>query len=261
MDLIVCMKQIVDLQQVRIKKETREPVLEGLPLIFGDMDRNALEEAVRIKEKVGGNVIALSLGSTKLRDTIKDALAGGADEAFILIDTLFDNIGSRSKAEALAKAIQKIGVKYGLILLGEGSTDNYSGQLGPRLAEILDLPIIACVRQLEFADGKVRAVRSVEECFEVVEAQLPALVTVTSEINEPRIPSLAQILKASRKPLQEWTSSDTGLTPDELGKSETKIMSNLAPVEQRKNTIFEGASDENVDNLVNLLLKEGVIRD
>ncbi len=258
MDLIVCLKQIVDMKQIRIKKETREPVLEGLPLLFGDMDRNALEEAVKFKEREGGKVIAVSVGSPKLRDTIKDALAGGADEAFILIDPLFSNLDSKRTAKVLAKAIQKIG-NYDLILLGEGSTDNYSGQVGPRLAELLDLPTITYVRQLEHTDSKVRAIRNMEESLEVVETQLPALITVTTGINAPRIPSLMQILRASKKPLQEWTSSNIGLTAEELGEGETKVVSNLAPVEERKKVIFEGKLDENVDNLVNSLRKEGVL--
>lgn len=258
MDLIVCLKQIVDLQQIRIKKETGEPVLEGLPLLFGDMDRNALEEAGRIREKEGGKVIALSVGSAKLRDTIKDALAGGADEAFILIDPLFSNLDSKRTAQVLAKAIQKIG-QYDLILLGEGSTDNYSGQVGSRLAELLDLPAITYVRQLEHTDSKVTAVRSMEECFEVVEAQLPALITVTSGINDPRIPSLMQILRASKKPVQEWASSNIGLTAEDLGEVEIRVVSNRAPLEERKRVILEGEIDENIDNLVNSLLKEGVL--
>jgi electron transfer flavoprotein beta subunit len=259
MEFIVCLKQVVDLQQIRIRRETREPVLDGLPLLFGDMDRNALEEAVKIKEKQGGRVIAVAIGSAKLRDTIKDALAGGADEAYLLIDPLFDNLGPKGKAEVLSKAIQKIGIKYDLILLGEGSTDNYSGQVGPRLAEILSLPGVTYVRQLEVGDGKLKAVRSLEESFEVVETRLPALVTVVSEINQPRIPALTQILKAGRKPLKEWKGADIGLTTAELGERESKVLSNLAPVEERKKVIFGKTVDENVDNLINSLIKEGVL--
>ena len=258
MNLIVCLKQIVDMKQIRIKKETREPVLEGLPLLFGDMDKNALEEAVMLKEKEGGKVTAISVGSPKLRETIKDALAGGADDALILIDPLFVHLDSSRTAKVLTKAIQKAG-QYDLILLGEGSTDNYSGQVGPRLAELLDLPAITYVRHLEYADGKIRATRNMEESFEVVEVQPPALITVTSGINQPRIPSLMQILRAAKKPVQEWTSSDIGLTAEALGEGETKVLSNLAPLQQRKGVIFEGNLEENIDNLVNSLLKEGVL--
>ena len=260
MDIIVLLKQNVDMKQIRIKKDTHEAVLEGLPLIFGDMDRNALEEAVRLKEKSGnGKVIALALGTAKLKDTIKDALAGGADEAVILIDHWFNNLAARGKAQVLAKALQKIG-KFDVLLAGEGSTDNYSGQVGPRIAELLDIPALTYVRQLEFVDGKMKATRNMEESFEVVEAALPVLVTVTSGINEPRIPSLMQILKAARKPLQEWNAAVLEISAADLLQNDTNVISNLAPVELRKRVLYEGKTNENVDNLVNSLIKEGALR-
>jgi electron transfer flavoprotein beta subunit len=260
MDIIVCLKQNVDMKQIRIKRDTREAVLEGLPLLFGDMDKNALEEAVRLKEKSGsGKVTALALGSTKLKDTIKDALAAGADEAVILIDPLFNNLDARTKAMTLAKAIQKIG-KFDVVMVGEGSTDNYSGQFGPRLADLLDLPALTYVKQLEYVDGRMKATRNMEESFEIVESALPALVVVTSGINEPRIPSLMQILKAARKPLQEWNAAALGFTAADLAQNDVQVVSNLAPVELRKKIIFEGKLEENVDNLVNNLIKEGVLR-
>jgi electron transfer flavoprotein beta subunit len=260
MDIIVCIKQNVDMKQIRIKKDTREAVLEGLPLLFGDMDKNALEEAVRLKEKAGsGKVTALALGSVKLKDTIKDALAAGADEAVILIDPLFNNLDARGKAKVLATAIRKIG-KFDVLMVSEGSTDNYSGQVGPRLAELLDIPALTYVKQLEFTSGKMKATRNMEESFEVVESALPALVAVTSGINEPRIPSLMQILKAARKPLQEWNTAALGLNSADLGQNDVNVISNLAPVELRKKIVYEGKVEENVDNLVNSLIKEGVLR-
>ena len=259
MDIIICLKQIVDLQQIRIKKETKEPILEGLPLIFGDMDKNALEEAVRIKEKHGAKVTALSMGSAKLNDTIIEALAMGADEAVILTDPLFGDLDASGTAEVLAKAIQKIG-SYDLLLLGEGSTDNNSGQVGARLAEILNLPQITYVRELEISGDMIKAVRDVEECFEVVEANFPVLITVANEINEPRIPPISQILRASEKPLQDWKSSDLGISADELGKEKrsTELVSNLAQEQQRKGIISDKV-DEGVDNLVGSLTKEGIL--
>jgi electron transfer flavoprotein beta subunit len=258
MEIIVCLKQNIDMTQIRIKKETREPVLDGLPFVFGDMDRNALEEAVRLKEEVGGKVIAISVGAANLKETVKDALACGADEAVVLIDPLFTNIDSQMTSKILAKAIQKMG-KYDLIILGEGSTDNYSGQVGPRLAEILDLPAITYVKQLEYKDSKLKATRNMEESLEVVESRLPLLLTVTSGINEPRLPSLMQILKASKKPLQVWNASTIGISSTDIGEKDIHIISNLAPVEQRKKVILEGKLDENINKLVNALLKEGVL--
>ena len=259
MNIIVCMKQIPDLQQIRIKE--RKPILEGAPLIFGDMDKNALEEAVRIKEKVGeAKITALALGPAKLKDGIKEALAIGADEAVLLTDPAFAGSDTVATAQALAKAIQKMG-EYDLILCGEGSTDNYSGQVGPRLAEMLDLPQITYVRELEVKDGRIQAVRNMEESFEVVEADLPALVTVANEINEPRLASLRQILQAARKPVQEWTPADLGLAEDEVGEKGTavEVLSNLAPEEERKQVVFSGELDEMIGGLVDALTKEGVL--
>ena len=260
MQIVVCLKQIPDLQQIRIKRDTREPVLEGVPLLFGDMDKNALEEAVRMVEKEGGKVTALALGSPKLRDTIKEALAMGADEAVLLIDPVFQGSDSRSTAQALARAIEKIG-EYDLILCGEGSTDNYSGQVPSRMAEILGLPQVTYVRQLEFTEGGLRATRDMEEALEIVEAPLPALVSVASEINEPRLPSLIQILKAAKKPLQEWTSEDLALSAHEVGKeaSSLEVISNLAPEQERKNITLEGEVDEVVEQLTDAFTREGVI--
>jgi electron transfer flavoprotein beta subunit len=259
MNIVVCLKQIPDLQQIRIKD--RKPLLEGAPLIFGDMDKNALEEAVRLKEKVEGTkVTALAMGKAKLKDGIKEALAIGADEAVLLIDPAFAGSDTLCTAKALAKAIEKIG-EYDLILCGEGSTDNYSGQMGPRLAEILDLPQITYVRELEVEGKKIKAVRNMEESFEVVETELPALVTVAAEINKPRLASLRDILKAARKPVQEWKVADLGLSEDDVGTkgSVMEIVSNLAPEQERKQVIFEGDLDEVTENLVNALTKEGVL--
>jgi electron transfer flavoprotein beta subunit len=264
MNVIVCMKQVVDLEQIRIKADTRQPVLDGLPVLFGDFDKCALEEAVRIKEKQGGKVTAVAAGTPKLKDTIKEALAIGADEAVLMTDAAwnaaaFQGSGSAGSAALLAKAIEKIGA-VDLILLGDGSADNYSGQVPPRLAEILGLPQIGAVRQMEVLDGKVRAVRDLEDALEVVEVDLPAVISVTSEINTPRLPPLSAILKAGRKPVQIWGPNDLGdaSTVGVTAGSGVEVLSNLAPVLNRKQVIFEDAA-EGVVELVKALQREGVL--
>ncbi len=259
MDIIVCLKQVPDLQQIRIKKETREAVTEGVPFVFGDMDKNALEEAVKIKEKAGGKVTVISVGSPRLRDTIKEALAAGADEARIMVDPSYDTLDSGAKVALLTAAIQKMG-PFDLILLGEGSADNYSGQTGPRLALTLNLPLLSYVKQFEASNGVARAVRNMEQSLDTVETRLPAVVTVTSGINTPRIPSLMQILRASKKPIVEWKPADVAVSLDAVAQKQVAVISNLAPVEQRKGVILEGSQEENLDTLVNSLVKEGVLR-
>lgn len=261
MNVIVCMKQVVDLQQVRIKRETREPVLEGLPLLFGDMDKNALEEAVRIKEKHGGKVTVLSVGSTKLKETVLEALATGADDATLVIDAACDGSNSAATSLTLAEAVKKMG-GYDLILVGEGSTDNYSGQTGSRLAEILGIPQITYVRELNIDGITVTAVRDLEDALEVVKASTPLVISVTSEINKPRRAPLTQILRASRKPMTIWDMKDLGIDAEKLNSvaSALHVVSNLAPAQERKGIIFEGDPDEVVGKLVDALRKEGTIQ-
>ena len=261
MNIIVCMKQVVDLQQIRIKRDTREPVLDGLPVLFGDMDKNALEEAVRIKEKHGAKVTVLSVGSAKLKETVLEPLAMGADDACIVVDPACEGSDTAASALTLAAAIKKIG-SYDLILVGEGSTDNYSGQIGSRLAEILDVPQITYVRELTIQESTVTAVRDMEDALEVVKATPPIIISVTSEINKPRRAPLTQILRASRKPLNLWTLNELDITPDKVGvtSSGIQVISNLAPEQERKGVIFEGDVDEAVGKLVDALRKEGTLQ-
>ena len=255
MNIIVCMKQVIDLEQIRIKPDTRQPILEGPPLLFGDFEKSALEEAVRIKEKYGGKVITVAAGSPKLKDTIKEALAIGADEAVILTDPAFQDSDAMGSARLLAKAIEKIG-EYDLVLLGDGSADNYSGEVPPRIAELLNLPQVASVREIEVLDRRVRAVRDLEDALEVVEIDLPAVVSVTSELNTPRLPPLSAILKAGRKPVISWGPNDVGLTVGEVGAAAAvvEVLSNLAPLQNRKGIILEDEA-----KLVKALQQEGVL--
>ncbi|NLV17113.1 MAG: electron transfer flavoprotein subunit beta/FixA family protein [Syntrophomonadaceae bacterium] len=255
MNIYVCVKQTVDLQQVRIRKETREPVLDGVPLTIGNIDKNALEEGVRLRDKLGGKVIGVSAGSEELNDTIKEALAMGADEAIMIIAPELEGAESSTVAMALAKAIEKTG-EIGIILLGEGSSDNYSGQVGPRIAEILDLPQITYVSSLEAEGNTVKAVRNLEDCFETVEAEMPVVVSVVSEINEPRIPAVTQILKAGRKPKQIYSPAELGV---EIAGSQIKTISNLAPEQDRKRLLFQEGVGQDVKSLVAALESEGLL--
>jgi electron transfer flavoprotein beta subunit len=224
------------------------------------MDKNALEEAVKIKEKHGAKVTVLSVGSIKLKETILQALAMGADGASLVVDPACDGSDPASTALTLAAAVKKIG-QTDLVLFGEGSTDNYSGQVCPRVAEILGLPQITYVRELSVENEKVTAVRDMENALDVVKANLPLVVSVTSEINKPRRPPLTQILRASRKPLNIWTLSDLGLSPQVIGPpaSLVRVISNLAPEQERKGIIFEDDVDQAVGKLVEALRKEGAL--
>jgi len=194
MDIIVCIKQIYDLGQIKVDTTTKYPITEGVARKISDFDKNALEEALRIKEKHGGTVLAL-IGGTK--EAAKEALAMGADEA-VIYSADSDSLGT---ATILAEIIHKM--KYDLILCGEASIDEFSFQIGPRLAQALGIPVLTYARKMELKDNEVVVERNLENRYEVAKARLPALVTVTKEINEPRIPTLLQILGASKKKITE----------------------------------------------------------
>jgi electron transfer flavoprotein beta subunit len=257
--IIVCIKQVVDLEQVRMNRETREPILRNLPLMVGQIEKNALEEAAKIKEKNQAEVVALSVGWPLAEEVVLECLARGADRAVTVADQSLEHISSQGIAQVLAKAIEKIG-SYDIILVGEGSTDNNSGQVGPAIAQVLGLPLVAYARQLEVT-GVVRVTQSYEDCFKTVEAPTPLLVAVTSEINDPRIPSIIEVMDASSKPHDKWGLAEIGLSPDELKPYlSIKVLRNQYPEQVRKGTLLKEENlDKTVDLLVHNLMKEGVL--
>lgn len=173
----------------------------------------------------------------------------GADEAVIVTD--FE--GDSSMAAGVLSVMIK-DLKTDLVLCGEGSSDNYSGQMPTRLAELLGLPSITYVRELSCMGNVVKAKRDLEESFEIVEAEMPCLLSVTSEINEARLPSLTQILKAAKKPMREMKMAEIGTFTRMLESIE-----NLAPTTERKGVLFEGEGKEVAENFMRSLEKEGVL--
>jgi electron transfer flavoprotein beta subunit len=239
MNLVVAMKQIPDLQQIRFSN--RRPVLADVPKSFGNIDKNALEAAVLIKESYGdGKVTVLSAGNEELEDTIKEALAAGADEAFLITDdNALDDADSSIVAQVLTEAIKQL-EDVDLLLFGEGSGNNYSGQMGPRVAKLLDLPMVGYASAIEIKGDTAVVVRTLEDVEEVVEVSLPAVITVQSGINEPRIPSVTQILKAGRKPKTVQDLEDLDLGSDH--KNQVVTIDILAPESNRKQIKVNNAS-------------------
>ncbi len=248
MNIVVAMKQIPDLQQVRIRN--RQPVFEDVPLTLGNIDKNALEAGVALKEALDAKLIVVSAGNEELEDTIKEALAAGADEAYLVTDDGLDNIASDTSASLIAAAIPKIG-DVGIILFGEGSGDNYSGQVASRVAEILGLPEVGYAKAIEVNGQVARITRSLEDSEEYVEVELPVVITVVSEINEARIPSVTQILKAGKKPKEVVSPDELGV---KIGQAQINTLSNLAPESDRKRIVVKS-----VDELLKALSSEGLI--
>lgn len=257
MKIVVCMKQVVDLAQLRFRSDGRTPVLDNAPLLLGSFDKNALEAAVRIREAgAPTQVIALSVGAGRVRESIKEALAMGADEAVVVDDAALAGSDVATSARVLAAAIRRIG-SVDLILMGEGSDDEYTGQVPARVAALLNMPQITYARELQVEPGGVvRATRDLEDVLEVVECAAPVVVSVTGELNTPRIPPLTAIMRAGKKPLQAWTLADLR---DALVPIQVEQRSNLAPIQTRKNVRFEGSLQEQVAALLAALEQDGLL--
>jgi electron transfer flavoprotein beta subunit len=256
MTIAVCMKLVPDLQQIRIKE--RAPVLDGVPLKFGAMDLNALEEGVRWKEAHGGEVTVFCVGTPKLKEAVKEALARGGDKAVLLTDSAFKGLGSEAVARLLAAAVRKTG-GADLVLCGEESTDHGSGEVPSRLSELLGCGFASWVRKAEPKGNAVVVHRDMEEAIEVGEVALPAVLGVTTEINQPRIASMVQILRAAKKPVESFGAADLGLNAAELLAPKIKVSSDLAPVLNRKQVKIQGTVDETVAALKQALQKEGLL--
>lgn len=247
MNIVVAMKQVPDLQQVRIRG--REPVFDDVPLTLGNIDKNALQAGVDLKEAMNGNVIILSAGSEDLEDTVKEGLAADGDEAFLVLDNKLNGAPSDVIARVLAAAVKKID-DVGLLLFGEGSADNYSGQVGPRVAELIGWAEVGFAKSIEVNGNIARVVRSLEDCEELVEVELPAVITVVSDINEAPIPSVTKILKAGKKPRETMSPGEVGADIKADGK--VQLVSNLAPESDRKRIVVK-----TVDELAAAIKSEG----
>ena len=256
--IIVCLKQAVDVSQLKIDPSTRRLITASAPKKISDFDKNALEEAVRIKEKIGeAEVYTLTVSHEDAKAVLREALAIGADKAYFVDDPSFQDVDTSGTAYILAEAIKKIG-EFDLVLCGEASLDSFSGLVGSRLAELLNLPLIASVGKLTVEDNTVVAERTLEDARETVKAKMPALITVTREINQPRIPSLMMIMKASKKEIVTWTATDLNIQQEKIG-AKIEVVDVLAPKTERKKIMITGEnSAEIAERLAKALIQEGV---
>jgi len=257
--IVVCLKQAVDVSQLKVDPATRQLMTASAPKKISDFDKNALEEAIRIKEKLGNvEIFTLTVTSEDAKAVLREALAMGADKAYVVYDPSFKDVDTFGTAHVLAESVKRIG-EFDLVLCGETSLDSFSGLVGSRLAELLGLPQVSFVRKISVEGDTVVAERALEDAIETVKARMPVLVSVTREINQPRIPSLMMIMKASKKEIVTWTATDLDIPKDQLG-SKIEILEVLAPKTQRKKIRVTGENMQEIaDKLAKALIQEGVI--
>jgi electron transfer flavoprotein beta subunit len=254
---LVCYKWVLDEKDIKIKPEDLSLDVSRAKGKISDFDRNAIEEATLIVEKEGGAVHALTYGTSAVKQSLKDVLSRGPEQAFWIEDKSAEQADACVTANVLAAAIKKLG-PYDLILCGEGSSDSFNQQTAVRLAALLGLPCISYVVKLSVEDGTVKATRGLGDCTEVATVKGPVVLSVLNQINHPRIPSLKQVLGAAKKPKQQIKIGDLGLAPDQLQPREVRKSVKGFVTKRKQITFKEANAAANVAKLVTSLAAEGL---
>jgi electron transfer flavoprotein beta subunit len=262
MNIIVCLKQVPGTTEVKIDPQTNTLIRQGIKNIINPLDTYALEEGVRLREKHGGKVTVITMGPPQAADALREAISLGADEAVLLSDREFAGADTWATAYTLSRAIIKIG-QYDVIICGRQSIDGDTGQVGPELAEMLAVPFVAYVSQIEETAGaNMRLKRMVEDGYEVMETTLPAVLTVAKEINKPRVPSLRGIAKSKSAVIPTWSAANIGADKDKIGLngSCTRVIKIFFPQRICKAELLTGDLNSQAATLLSRLKDAGLVR-
>lgn len=256
MKILVCYKWVPDEQDIRIGSDLKLDMTK-VKWKISEYDKNAIEEAALQAENNNAEVACLTFGANA-KPSLKDALSRGPEKAYWINDKLSETADGFVTANVIAAAIQKIGVPE-LIFFGEGSEDTYGQQVGPRVAQLLGIPALTFVTKTVINEKAVTVTRNVGNSIEEVSTQYPAVLCMLPEINKPRIPSLKQVLKASKKPTEEMTVAELGLS-EEQTLTKNKIKSVRGFVMDRKKILYkDGTAEEKVAALTESMKKEGFV--
>ncbi|MBN3039838.1 MAG: electron transfer flavoprotein subunit beta/FixA family protein [Candidatus Omnitrophica bacterium] len=256
MKIIVCIKQVPDTTDVKINPETNTLIREGVASIINPFDMYAIEEGVRLRDRFGGEVTVITMGPPQAQEALREAIALGADKAIHLSDRLFAGSDTWATSLILSKAIDKI-KDFDLVICGKQASDGDTAQVGPGIAAHLNMPQATYVRRIDTihldSNPQVMVVeRLLEEGYELLELELPALITVVKEINEPRMPSLRGKMNARKFQIPVWNNSDLNIESNQIGLegSPTRVVKIFTPPAKQGGKIFDGDPAESVKQLV-----------
>jgi electron transfer flavoprotein beta subunit len=256
MKIVVCLKQVPATHEAKIDPETKRIVREGVEAVMNPFDTYALEQGLLIREEKGGEVIALSMGPKKAVETLKEAIACGADRAVLLNDRAFAGSDTWATSYALALAIRKIG-DVDLVICGKQAIDGDTAQVGPGIAAQLDWPQGTYVSAMPSVDEKTVTVhRMHEDGYDVTELDLPAVLTVVKGINTPRIPSLKGRMAARKAEIPTWTAEDVNAEEAKIGLdgSPTRVVKTEPPPARHKDTeLISGTPEEAAKKIIHEL--------
>jgi electron transfer flavoprotein beta subunit len=261
-NIIVCVKQVIDPEappaSFKIDAANNRVEMKGAPPVIDPYGEFAVEAALRLKEAKGGKITVISLGVNLLREVIKKPLAMGADELILLEDEAFTKGDGWTTSYALATAIKKKG-EFDLILCGREVSDTNAGQTGPAIAEILGLSCITLARKIEQTDSQIKVERVTSSGYDVIESPMPAVVTVSNEIGQPRYPTIKGIMAAKKIEPIIWKSADIGFDAN-VAQQKTKLTKLFQPVHEGKCDFPAGETPEEMAvNLANKLREAKVL--
>ena len=263
MDILVCIKQVPASNKVEVDPVTGVLLRNGADSKMNPYDLYALETALKIREEVGGTISVISMGPPQAMTVIREAFAMGVDRGALLSDRRFGGADVLATSYTIAQGIKKMG-DFDLILCGKQTTDGDTAQVGPEIAEHMDLPHVTLATAVEMADGKLHVTRDTDEGHDLVEVSLPALVTVTKTTYDPRYPTIKSKMAANRAVIEEITNSDPDMVcePERLGLngSPTKVKKTFTPVQTKDAVILnEETGSESAVKLAALLSEAKII--
>lgn len=260
MNIIVCIKQVPETTEVKINPETNTLIREGVPAIVNPFDENAIEAALKLKEKSGGKVTVITMGPPQAAEALKTSIAMGADEVYLISDRAFAGSDTWATSYTLAQAIKKIG-DYNLILCGKQAIDGDTAQVGPGIAEWLNIPSVTFAIKIETEADNAKVERMLEEVNEVVKTPLPAVITVVKQINEPRMPSLKGMMRAKKAEIKTLTAAELNTDEKNLGLegSPTQVVKIFTPPPKGGGEILQGEPADIISTLVSKIKERKII--
>ena len=261
MKIIVCAKQVPDTNEVKIDPVKGTLIRDGVPSILNPDDANALEAALTIKDKTPGTTVTvISMGPPQATYMLRECLAMGADDAYLLSDRAFGGADTCATSTTIAAGIEKLG-GADIIFAGRQAIDGDTAQVGPQVAQRLGLPVVTYVQNVELKEGHAIVERQMEDGYEVIEVQTPCLLTAVKELNEPRYMNVGRIIDAFEANITVWTHEDVGLDPARCGlpASPTQVFRSFTPPPKGKGEMLSGTVTEMADQLVAKLSEKHAI--
>lgn len=259
MNIVVCLKQVPDTTAVKIDPKTGTLIRTGVPSIINPEDKHALEEALNLKDASGAKVTVISMGPPQAKNALREALCMGADEAILITDRAFAGADTLATSKALAGAIKKL--EYDVVFAGRQAIDGDTAQVGPEIAEHLDIAQVTYVQDVKVEEDGLLINRALEDGYELLKVEGKVLLTAIKELNEPRYMNVRDIFATANKEIITWTADDIDVDKAELGLkgSPTKVKKSMTKEAKGAGEIVDKSADEAVTYVLSKLKEKHYI--